>query len=110
MHTTWTAWPASLSVPAGINGSDEYVEYAQKQYKKTFSDASFAESKAITVDGVEGRDDSFTYSASGMKMKTRVVYLLKGSQAYTLTSRTLDEEFDKTEDDVQSMIEAFKMP
>jgi uncharacterized secreted protein with C-terminal beta-propeller domain len=98
------------TVPVGVNGTDEYAKYAQEQYKKTFPDSEFADTQDITIDGVEGKDYSFTYSASGMKMKMRTVYLLKGSQAYTISCGTLDGEFDKVAGDFQSMLKSFKIP
>ena len=97
------------TVPDGVKGSEDFVEFAKSQFKNAFPDAEFSETKKITVNGMDGQELDFTASASGLEMKYRVVYILKDSQAYTLTCGDLSEDFDKVAAEYQAMIDSFEI-
>jgi predicted Zn-dependent protease len=97
------------TVPDGISGSEDFVDFAKSQFKDAFPDAEFSEGKKITVNGMDGQELNFTASASGMEMKYRIVYILQGSQAYTLTCGDVSEDFDNVAGEFQSMIDSFKI-
>lgn len=97
------------TVPADVNGPDAFVEFAQTQFKSSFPDSEFSDPKTVTINGMDGRQMEFTASASGIEMKYRIIYILKGSNAFTLTCGDMSDDFDAVAADYESIVNSFKI-
>lgn len=94
-------------VPASVNNnSDEYVKFTREIFEKSFKNASFSDAQKITIDGIEGREFTFTTTE---KMKMRIIYLLKDGMAYTITCGAIEKDYDMLSKEYNAFIESFKL-
>ncbi len=88
---------------------DKYTAYSIHQITAFSDNGIVLESKPITLSNQEGHHLLYIYKNGSIIIKSKAVYTIENNKAYLITYTAEEKEYDNYIDDINKMIESFRI-
>jgi len=96
-------------IPASCKTPEEFVAFVQGKLKEVspYRDGTFSPTLKTIVGGMDALEFSVTTTIRNMPFKSKMIYICKGSSAYTITCSSMN--YDELNDEFQRMIHSYSL-